>query len=97
MKENYILVIGVVGNEVELALKVQQAGSIKKIAETQWENDNHSTSEDILKNLDIFLKKNKIKISQLSKVETEIDEKQKYTLSRIIKTVAKTVNYCLRA
>ena len=95
--KNTILVIGVLNDEIFLRLQEQidNEKKQKNIDSIKWKNDNNSTSEKLLQNIDLFLKRNKIKIVELKNVETEIDAKQKYTLFRIIKTVAKTINYCL--
>ena len=90
--KNKILTIEVENESIILRLRSVDSESI--ISQQEWQNDN-SSSEQLLDRIDMFLEDNEIKIVELYKVETKIDENQKYTLARIIKTVANTINYCL--
>ena len=99
---NKTLVIGVKDEIISLKLRNYNRennndAKYRIIDKTEWENDDGSTSEMLLKRIDTFLKKNTIEVDQLLKVETTIDRNQKYTLFRIIKIVTKTINYCLRS
>jgi hypothetical protein len=87
------LIIGTRKEIIFLELKKEVNDII--IDRNEWSNDSGS-SDQLLKRLDSFLAKNKTAVQNLSVVETKIDEKQKYTLTRIIKAVANTINYCLK-
>jgi hypothetical protein len=87
------LIIGTRKEIIFLELKKEVNDII--IDRNEWSNDSGS-SDQLLKRLDSFLAKNKTAVQNLSVVETKIDEKQKYTLARIIKAVANTINYCLK-
>jgi hypothetical protein len=91
MKKKQRLIIGVEQDIVFIELY----DSVNKTDRNEWQNDGGS-SEKLLEKVNIFLLKNKLKVTDLSVVKTQIDEKQKYTLARIIKTVANTINYCLK-
>ncbi len=92
MKKQQKLIIGVEGERAFLELQEENDNTL--IDRNDWRNDG-SSSEKLLEKVNIFLLKNKLKVTELSRVETRIDEKEKYTLARIIKTVANTMNYCL--
>jgi hypothetical protein len=90
--QNSILKIEVSGEMINLEL--YKVNDLEIINREEWHNDG-STSEQLLTRIDVFLGKNNIEVSELVKVETKIDENQKYTLARIIEIIAKTMNYCL--
>lgn len=94
-REDRVLIIGV--EEEVVFLELYQEANQDRVSSNreEWRNDG-SSSEKLLERIDVFLKKNGLSVNELSKVETEIDENQKYTLVRIIETVANTVNYCLK-
>ena len=64
------------------------------LAKTDWD-DGGQTSQKLLKQVDVFLTDNNLKVTELSEVQADISENQKFTLARIIKITAKTLNYCL--
>ena len=92
-----VLVMGVRGEIIFLILKKNnnESGGIRIIDRKEWKNDG-SSSERLLEMINTFLGKNGLDVNELSKVKVEIDEKQKYTLARIMETVANTINYCLK-
>jgi hypothetical protein len=98
MKNNKsILIIKIVKSNIILELINEIGNESKKteiIDKLQWKDDDN-TSKELLKKIDKFLQKNNLIVRDLSKVKTEIDKEQKYTLARIVQVVAKTINYCL--
>jgi tRNA A37 threonylcarbamoyladenosine modification protein TsaB len=88
MKPN--LIIKVEHPKIYLILK---NGEKEVIDEVFWE-DKNNLSTKLLAAIDKLLLKNKIKVTQLEKVEVETDQ-ARYTSSRIAQAVAKTVSYCL--
>jgi hypothetical protein len=93
--ENSVLMIGVEGEIIFLALYQGINQDRVVVDRGEWKNDG-SSSEELLSKIDLFLKKNGLSINGLAGVETKIDENEKYTLARIIETVVNTVNYCLK-
>ena len=89
-----VLVIGVAGDNIFLVLKNENGDQF--FDREKWQNDG-SSSEQLLRRVDVFLDKNDLKVNELLKVEMEIDERQKYTLARIIETIVGTINYCLKS
>jgi len=98
MKNNKsILIIKIVKSNIILELINEIGNESKKteiIDKLQWKDDGN-TSKELLKKIDKFLQKNNLIVQDLSKVKTEINKEQKYTLARIVQVVAKTINYCL--
>ncbi len=94
MKKQQKLIIGV-ENEIIFIELYENIDIDEVIDREEWRNDG-SSSEQLLKKIDIFLKQNNTRINNLTEVLVRIDEKQKYTLARIIKTVVNTINYCLK-
>ena len=90
-KKQYILVIKIVENTIILKLN----DGNQTIDELRWDDANDNTSKELLRQIDKLLKNNKLVINDLEKVETDIDEKQKFTLARIVQIVTETVNYSL--
>ena len=90
-KKQYILVIKIVENTIILKLN----NGKQTVDELKWDDANDNTSKELLRQIDKLLKNNKLIINDLEKVETDIDEKQKFTLARIVQIVTETVNYSL--
>ncbi len=90
-KKQYILVIKIVENTIILKLN----DGNQTIDELRWDDANDNTSKELLRQIDKLLKNNKLVINDLEKVETDIDEKRKFTLARIVQIVTETVNYSL--
>lgn len=89
--KQYILMIKIIDNTI--ILKLNNGNQI--IDKLKWDDANDNTSKELLKQIDKLLKSNKLTINNLDKVKTEIDKKQKFTLARIVKIVAETINYSL--
>ena len=87
-----ILIIKIEHPKIHLILKSKEKSVMDEI---YWE-DRNDLSKTLLAAIDKLLTRNKIKVSQLEKVEVETDQ-ARYTSSRIAQAVAKTVNYCLLA
>ncbi len=87
--KQYILIIKIVDNTIILKLN----NGNQTVDELKWDDANNNTSKELLKQIDKLLKNNELTIGELSKVKTGIDEKQKFTLARIVKIVAETINY----
>lgn len=94
MKKQQELVIGV--EQETIFIELYSERNDKLVDREEWQNDG-SSSERLLGKIDVFLKRNGMDVNELSKVSVNIDENQKYTLARIVETVANTVNYCLKA
>jgi hypothetical protein len=92
MKKQQKLIIGV--EQETIFIELYNEKNDKLIDRERWQNDG-SSSERLLGKIDVFLKENGMGVNELSKVSVNIDENQKYTLARIIETVANTINYCL--
>ncbi len=90
-KKQYILVIKIVENTIILKLN----NGKQTVDELKWDDANDNTSKELLRQIDKLLKNNKLVINDLEKVETDIDEKQKFTLARIVQIVTETVSYSL--
>lgn len=58
-----------------------------------WKDEN-DMSRKLLAAIDTLVKRNKIVVADLEKIEVDSDQ-QSYTSTRIAKAVAKTVGYCL--
>ncbi len=67
---------------------------VKLLDKISWD-DKNKTSQNLLKQIDSFLIKNNLEVTDLAEVQTGISDQQKFTLARIIKITAKTMNYCL--
>ncbi len=90
-KKQYILVIKIVDNTIILKLN----NGKQAVDELKWDDANNNTSKELLKHIDKLLKNNKLSIGDLNEIVTKIDEKQKFTLARIVQIVAETINYSL--
>ncbi len=73
----------------------QSAEDFRIVDGFEWD-DQGQTSQNLLKQIDIFLQKNNLQVKNLLKVRTTISNKQKFTLARIIQITAETINYCLK-
>jgi len=79
--------------EDKIILELRKGSGI--LADKEWV-DSGNTSQELLVGIDNFLQDNHLKVQDLQSVKAEIDEKQKYTLGRIVKITADTLDYCLR-
>ncbi len=89
--KQYILIIKIVDNTIILKLN----NGNQTVDELKWDDANNNTSKELLKRIDKLLKNNKLTIGKLNKVKTDIDKKQKFTLTRIVQIIAETINYSL--
>ncbi len=78
-------------NHPKIVLEIKQRQEV--IDQMNWQ-DNNNTSTIILKKIEQILKRNNLTINELSKIKTQYNQKS-FTATRIIRTVAKTINYCL--
>ena len=90
-------------NSPKLTIKVEHPKIIlelrdakgKLIDSVQWQEQNN-LSTTLLDSIDKLLRKNKIEIEELKKIDVETSQ-ARYTSARISKAVAKTVNWYLGA
>lgn len=75
--------------EIELQVKDGE----KVLDKVQWRDEN-DLSLSLLKNLDRLLRKNKINAMDLKRSDVNITSAG-FSTERILKTVSRTVNYCL--
>ncbi len=94
---NKILVIGVIDEIIFLEIEELKDNNknIKIVDRREWKK-NENVSKNLLKKIEIFLKRNSVKIEQLKRVKVKMENTQEYTLFRIIETIARTINYCLK-
>jgi len=76
----------------EIDLQISNAQG-KLIDSESW-RDQNDMSKKLLAAIDTLLEKNKMVIADVGKIEVRSDQRS-YTSTRIAKTVAKTVGYCL--
>ena len=99
MKKNILEIVLNENNFINLKLLNKlgdkSVGDFEVIDEFKWD-DQGQTSQNLLKQIDIFLQKNNLQVTDLVKVKTKISDKQKFTLARIIQITAETINYCLK-
>jgi len=86
-----ILEIQIKKNIIKLALKERK----NILDEMSWEID-HNLSQNLLVNIDKFLKKNKISVSKLEKTKLQSDIAENFTTFRIVKAVADTINFSIK-
>ncbi len=75
--------------EISLELRNEQ----KMIDQAKWQ-DGNDTSLKLLSEIDRLLEKNRLRIQEIEKMTLSSDQSS-YTASRIARTVAKTINFCL--
>ena len=99
MKKNILEIVLNENNFINLRLLNgfgdKSVGDFEIVDEFEWD-DQGQTSQNLLKQIDIFLQKNNLQVTDLTKVKTKISDKQKFTLARIIQITAETINYCLK-
>lgn len=83
------LLISINQRQISVVLKEGK----KEMDKIKWQDENR-ISKTLLSQIDKLLKRNKIELRDLEKIETQFNEAG-YTTKRIAKAVAKTVNYCL--
>lgn len=91
MKKEFLLKILIEGLQIELQLLREGDESI--VDKMNWQDEN-SLSLKLLKNIDRLLKKNKIEKEQLNNIDVDSDQTT-YSSTRIARTVAEAVRYCL--
>ena len=85
------MLIKVLIKHPDITLKL--VDGIKEIDKIEWQ-DSNDMSKKLLPAIDTLIKRNKIVVADLEKIEVDSDQ-QSYTSTRIAQTVAKTVGYCL--
>jgi len=85
-----ILEIQIEKNIIRLILKERKIFVDKMV----WEID-RNLSQNLLVNIEKFLKKNKLNVADLEKMKLRSDIAENFTTFRIVKAVADTINFSL--
>ena len=67
----------------------------KIVSRSVWKEENNM-SQKLLPEIDKIIKKNKLKLNCVKKMEVKSDIPARFTTVRIAKTVAKTFNYAVK-